>query len=112
MTLPAPCPGHRRSLGRLLHQVVARLPLDVRTAGVGVAAAAQLELFAEHLVAEVGVLGEVELYFVAGFDVLKLLYVEPLQVLQCVLLLLLDDRGELRMIDKCCQPELWYPGDD
>ena len=74
------------------------LPLDGGAGGGGVAGGAQLELLAQPGVRQVGVRREVELDLVAGLYVLELLHLELAQVLQRVLLVLLDDRRDLRVV--------------
>jgi len=59
-----------------------------------------VELFGEHLVLEVRILVEVEVDAVARFNVLELLHLQFVEGVQAFLLLLVQNAGNLRVVDK------------
>jgi hypothetical protein len=90
----------------------ARLPLDSRGLAGGLATIVQMKLLEEHVVLEELVLVEVEVDAVARLDVLELLDVDLLEVLQGLLVILVEQGGQLRVVEEDGDPEGRYAADE
>ena len=71
-----------------------------------------MKLFRQGLVAEIGVSVEEKLDAVAGLDIFEFLHFKFDEVLQALLFLLLNDGGDLGVVDEGGEPELWDALDD